>query len=93
MQVNHYFDDNVLSIALENAAGRHTVGVMNPGRYQFSTTQHEHMVVISGTLMVQRTHDEEPQLISEGESFDIPANQSFQCDATEMTAYLCTYTS
>ena len=41
MQVNHYFDDNVLSIGLDNAAGHHTVGVMNPGRYEFSTSQHE----------------------------------------------------
>ena len=37
MHVNHYFDDNVLSIGLDNAAGHHTVGVMNPGRYEFSS--------------------------------------------------------
>lgn len=91
MQVNHYFDDNVLSIGLDNAAGHHTVGVMNPGRYEFSTSQYEHMVVISGTLVIQRDGDDEPQLFSEGESFDVPAHQHFQCEATEMTAYLCTY--
>ena len=92
MQVNHYFDDNVLSIGLANAAGQHTVGVMNPGRYTFSTSSHEHMVVLSGTLMIQRSGDDEPQLVSEGEFFDVPANERFQCEATEMTAYLCTYT-
>ena len=53
MKVNHYFDDQVLSLSFDNSNGLSSIGVMEPGTYEFSTTQNERMVVISGALLVQ----------------------------------------
>ena len=60
MEVNHYFDDQVLSLSFENSNGLSSVGVMEPGNYEFSTSQNERMVIISGALLVQREDDLEP---------------------------------
>jgi uncharacterized protein YaiE (UPF0345 family) len=91
MQVNRYFDDQVLSLGFDNSNGKSSVGVMAPGSYEFSTSQDERMVVISGALVVQRQSDPEPVLYSDGEEFNVPKDQSFIVEVTEPTAYLCEY--
>ena len=91
MQVNRYFDDQVLSLGFENSNGASSVGVMGPGSYEFSTIQDEHMVVLSGAIVVQRQSDPEPVLYSDGEEFHVPRDQSFSVEVTEATAYLCEY--
>jgi uncharacterized protein YaiE (UPF0345 family) len=91
MQVNRYFDDQVLSLGFENSNGQSSVGVMAPGSYEFSTSQDERMVVISGALVVQRQSDPEPVLYSDREEFHVPRDQSFSVEVTEPTAYLCEY--
>ena len=91
MEVNHYFDDQVLSLSFENSNGLSSVGVMEPGNYEFSTSQNERMVVISGALLVQREDDLEPQLYSDGEEFHVRNDQKFNLEVTEPTAYLCEY--
>jgi len=91
MKVNHYFDDQVLSISFDNSNGLSSVGIMEPGNYDFSTSQNERMVVISGAFVVQRQDDPEPQLYSDGDEFHIPSGQTFNVEVTEPTAYLCEY--
>ena len=91
MQVNRYFDDQVISIRFDNSNGESSVGVMVPGSYEFSTSKNERMVVISGALVVQRNDDPEPLLYSDGEEFHVPADQTFAVEVTEPTAYLCEY--
>lgn len=91
MQVNRYFDDQVLSLGFDNSNGKSSVGVMAPGQYQFSTSDDERMVVISGALVVQREEDPEPVLYSDGDEFHVPKNQTFSVEVTEFTAYLCEY--
>lgn len=91
MQVNRYFDNQVLSLGFENSNGESSVGVMASGSYEFSTSKNERMVVISGALVVQRDGDPEPLLFSDGEEFHVPANQTFSVEVTESTAYLCEY--
>ncbi len=91
MQVNRYFDDQVLSLGFDNSNGKSSVGVMAPGQYQFSTSDDERMVVISGALVVQREEDPEPVLYSDGDEFHVPKNQTFSVEVTEYTAYLCEY--
>ena len=91
MQVNRYFDDQVLSLGFDNSNGESSVGVMAPGSYEFSTSKNERMVVISGALVVQRHDDPEPLLYSDGEEFHVPADQTFAVEVTEPTAYLCEY--
>ncbi len=91
MEVNHYFDDQVLSLSFQNSNGLSSVGVMEPGNYEFSTSQNERMVIISGALLVQREDDLEPLLYSDGEEFHVRNDQTFNVEVTEPTAYLCEY--
>lgn len=91
MQVNRYFDDNVLSISFDNQAGQQSAGVMQPGSYVFDTSKHETMTVVSGALTIKRESDEEFVTFTAGQSFEVPANQDFQVQVDEQTAYLCHY--
>ena len=91
MKVNHYFDDQVLSLSFDNSNGLSSIGVMEPGTYEFSTTQNERMLVISGALLVQLPEDPEPLLYSDGDEFHVPSDHTFNVEVTEATAYLCEY--
>lgn len=91
MQVNRYFDDNVLSIGFENSAGQQSAGVMLPGDYVFGTSQDETMTVMSGALTIQRQSDADSVTFSAGQSFEVPKDQEFKVHVSEPTAYLCHY--
>ena len=54
LKVNEYFDGKVKSIALQTATLPATVGVMEPGEYEFGTSQREVMTVVSATIQLQR---------------------------------------
>jgi len=89
-KTNEYFDGKVKSIAFQTNTLPATVGVMAPGDYVFNTADKEKMTVISGELTV--TLADTPQTTYHaGESFDVPANSSFDVTATSDTAYLCLY--
>ncbi|MEO9655348.1 pyrimidine/purine nucleoside phosphorylase [Marinomonas sp.] len=91
LQVNSYFNDQVKSIALNNAEGVSTLGVMAVGEYEFGTSQKEYMTVVSGSLTVKLPGQDDWQTFNKQETFIVEANQSFEVKVTEMTAYLCRY--
>ena len=91
LTVNSYFNDQVKSIALNNAEGTSTVGVMAVGEYEFGTSQREYMTVVSGALTVKLPLADDWKTFSKGETFIVEANQTFQLKVAEMTAYLCRY--
>ena len=91
MDISRYFDDQVLSIGFNNQAGQQSVGVMQPGQYVFATSQHETMTVVTGALAIKREADAEQITFQAGQSFEVPANQSFDVQVAEPTAYLCHY--
>ncbi|MDP5055685.1 MAG: pyrimidine/purine nucleoside phosphorylase [Marinomonas hwangdonensis] len=91
LTVNSYFNDQVKSIALENAEGTSTVGVMAVGEYEFGTSQREYMTVVSGSLTVKLPLESEWKTFLKGDLFIVEANQVFQVKVTETTAYLCRY--
>ena len=91
MKVNSYFSNQVLSIDFVNSNGTSSVGVMEPGFFQFTTSRNERIIVTSGALLIQRLNDPEPLLFSDGEEFNIPKNQSFEVEVSEQTSYLCKY--
>ncbi|MBZ9612739.1 pyrimidine/purine nucleoside phosphorylase [Rheinheimera maricola] len=90
-KVNQYFDGNVASIAFAGEQLPATVGVMAPGDYEFSTSQHEVMTVVSGALTVLLPAANGWQTYSRGQQFEVPANSKFQLQVAVDTAYLCTY--
>jgi purine/pyrimidine-nucleoside phosphorylase len=91
LKVNEYFDGKVKSIALENAEGVSTVGVISEGEYEFGTATVEYMTVVSGALRVQLPGNEEWELFGKGETFVVEKGLKFKVQAQEPTAYLCIY--
>jgi uncharacterized protein YaiE (UPF0345 family) len=91
LDVNEYFGGNVKSIGFQAETLRATVGVMAPGEYEFGTSQHETMTVVSGALTVKLPGSSEWVRFDAGSSFEVGADEKFQLRVAVDTAYLCTY--
>lgn len=90
-KVNEYFDGKVKSLAFQGEQLPATIGVMAPGEYEFGTSQREVMTVVSGALTVKLPGSGDWQTFAGGTSFEVAANQKFQLQVKQDTAYLCTY--
>jgi len=90
-KVNEYFDGRVKSLAFESPAGPATIGVMAPGEYEFGTSTLEIMQVISGKLTVKLPGKKSWKAYGVGKRFAVPANEKFQLQVAEPSAYLCLY--
>ena len=91
LKVNEYFEGKVKSIAVENAQGKSTVGVMDVGEFEFGTNTIEHMTVITGLLTVLLPNATEWKDYQAGETFVVPANTIFKLKVPQQTAFLCRY--
>ncbi|RZK54482.1 MAG: pyrimidine/purine nucleoside phosphorylase [Pedobacter sp.] len=91
IQENQYFDGNVKSLGYATADGKSTIGIINPGEYEFGTAQHEIMHIIEGSLSALLPNNQEWKVFNVGNSFEVPANSSFKVRAEVQTAYLCQY--
>ncbi len=91
LETNEYFDGQVKSIGFQTATLPATVGVMAVGEYEFNTSKHEVMTVVSGALTVKLPGTESWETFEAPRSFEIAANSSFLVKVTVETAYLCTY--
>ena len=91
LNVNEYFDGKVKSIAFQSESLPATVGVMAAGNYTFSTDKLETITVVSGKLNVKLPGLEDWQMFEPGAKFVVEANQSFDLQVENATAYLCTY--
>ncbi|TNC87411.1 pyrimidine/purine nucleoside phosphorylase [Thalassolituus sp.] len=91
LKVNEYFDGKVKSIALQTETLPATIGVMEPGEYEFGTSQKEVMTIVSGSMDALLPGASEWATFSNGDSFEIEANVKFQVRMSGQTAYFCTY--
>ncbi len=91
LTVNEYFDGNVKSIGFQGNPLAASVGVMVPGEYEFGTSQKETMTVVSGELRVRLPGESSFSAYGPGTQFIVAANEKFQLQVAEDTAYLCTY--
>jgi len=91
IEVNEYFDGKVKSLSLNTATLPATVGVMAPGAYTFNTGDREEVTVVSGAMEIQLYGSDDWNTYNPGESFDVPANSSFNLKVNIDTAYLCLY--
>ncbi|HOD12386.1 MAG TPA: pyrimidine/purine nucleoside phosphorylase [Candidatus Omnitrophota bacterium] len=89
--VNEYFEGKVKSLVVNSAEGKKTVGVIEPGEYEFNTDGPEAMTVIAGMMSVYLPAYEEWEDFGAGSSFDVPAKSVFKVKTTEDAAYLCEY--
>ncbi|MCX7862082.1 MAG: pyrimidine/purine nucleoside phosphorylase [Bacteroidales bacterium] len=90
VKVNEYFDGKVKSLAMVCENGLATVGVMEPGVYEFGTTSEEIMQIIEGEMNVT-LQENTKQTFIKGQSFKVPAHTKFQVEVTRDTAYICYY--
>jgi len=85
-----YFDGKVQSLGLETEHGKATVGVMKAGTYEFSTSSHEKMVVITGILNVKTPNEDWIEYKAQ-EEFEIAAGNKFEVNCDADTSYICYY--
>jgi len=91
LEVNEYFEGRVKSIGFQTATLPATVGVMEPGDYEFGTSKKETMTVVSGELVVKLPGARDWQTFVAGSHFVVEADRKFQLKVAVATAYLCTY--
>jgi len=91
LKVNEYFDGKVKSVAFQTATLPATVGVMEPGNYEFDTSKKEVVTVVSGKLTVKLPGADDWRDFNPGDSFTVAADKVFHLQVTVDTAYLCTY--
>ena len=90
MKHNIYFDGKVQSLALITEEGNATVGVISPGRFSFSTSSEEHMIVTSGKLKV-KLPNQDWKTMGKNSEWIVPANSSFDVEVDKDVSYICYY--
>ena len=91
-KANIYFDGNVASHTVLFADGsKKTLGVMQPGEYEFSTAKAEIMEILSGELDLLLPGNSEWKVVKGGESFDVPADSSFKMKVKVVSDYCCSF--
>ncbi len=91
LTVNEYFEGKVKSIRLETTTLPATIGVMAKGEYTFGTDCKEIMSVVCGELNVLLPGEEEWKTFTDGQVFEVEADQKFSLKVPVETAYLCKY--
>lgn len=88
---NIYFDGRVSSRTVLFPDGtRKTLGLMLPGEYRFGTEAAEIMDILAGDLRV-KLPGEDWRAITAGQTFEVPANASFELVIESPVDYCCSY--
>lgn len=92
-KANIYFEGKVTSrtILFEDGTKK-TLGVMQPGEYEFATGVKEEMEIVAGHLEYKLS-GEEWKVIEGNGVFYVPANEKFQVKAHSVVDYCCSYLS
>lgn len=87
---NVYFDGRCVSHTLILASGeKKTVGVILPSALTFNTGAAEIMEIIDGLCHVKLAGESEATPYTAGQSFNVPANSSFDIETIETLHYVC----
>jgi len=90
-EANIYYDGKVTSRTVEFSNGEiKSLGIMLPGEYTFGTNDAEIMEMMSGDLEI-KLPNEEWKTLSTPETFEVPANSSFDLKIKTVTDYCCSY--
>jgi len=89
-QANVYFDGRCVSHTIQCADGsKKTVGVILPSSLTFNTGAPEVMEGVGGSCRVRLKGQSDWKIYAAGQSFDIPANSSFEIACDEPYHYVC----
>lgn len=90
-EANIYHDGKVTSRTVEFDDGSiKSLGIMLPGDYTFGTNEAEIMEMMSGELEI-RLPGEDWKTLNTPETFNVPANSSFDLKIKTVTDYCCSY--
>jgi len=88
---NIYYDGKVTSRTVNLSDGStQSLGIMLPGEYTFGTDKAEIMEMLSGELEI-KLPEEEWKTLNTPETFNVPANSSFDLKIKTVTDYCCSY--
>jgi len=91
-EANIYFGGGVTSRTVLFADGtKKTLGIMQPGEYTFNTAAAEVMEILAGELEVLLPGEQDWRVVRGGESFQVPANASFQLRVQTLSDYCCSF--
>lgn len=91
-KANIFFGGQVTSRSVFFADGtKKTLGVMQPGEYEFSAGVPETMEILSGELKWQLQGEHEWKKVVADESFEVPANSVFMMKVPVVTDYCCSF--
>ena len=91
-KANSYFNGQVTSRTIKFSDGsRKTLGIMQPGDYEFGTAEKEIMEILAGELEILLPGTDTWQQVTAGDSFTVPANSKFSLKVKTLTDYCCSY--
>lgn len=87
-----YFDGKCISHTVQFPDGtKKTLGVILPSSLTFNTSVPEVMEMTGGKCRVRLKGEDKWAEYQAGQSFDVPANSSFDIEVTETMDYVCHY--
>jgi uncharacterized protein YaiE (UPF0345 family) len=91
-KANVYFNGGVTSRTVLFTDGtKKTLGIMQPGVYEFSTGDREIMEILAGELEVMLPGATSWKKVSGGQSFDVPSNSKFTMNVKTLSDYCCSF--
>ena len=91
-KANVYFDGGVTSRTITFESGEvKTLGLMQPGEYEFNTDKKEIMEIQQGEVDVLLPDETEWQRFVAGDTFEVKANALFKITALSLTDYCCSF--
>ena len=91
-KANVYFNGGVTSRTILFKDGtKKTLGIMQPGEYEFSTGDKESMEIFSGELDILLSGENIWRSVRGGETFDVPAQSRFTMRVKTVTDYCCSF--
>ena len=89
-RANVYFDGRCISHGIELADGtKKSVGVILPSSLKFNTGAPEVMELVEGECRVRLAGSDAWTTYAGGQSFDVPANSSFDIEVSKTLHYVC----
>lgn len=90
-EANVYFDGAVTSRTVLFADGsKKTLGIAQPGEYEFSTGKAELMEILAGELEVSIAGGPR-KTVKGGEAFEVPADSKFVMKVSKLVDYCCSF--
>lgn len=89
--INEYFEGAVKSLGYDSKDGKSSIGIIEEGEYKFGTSMHETIIILEGELEVLLPKSAIWKTFTNGQRFEVYANQSFTVRSGIQTSYLCKY--